>query len=373
MTPRGSVWYTPLVTKRDEPKDSRSVTDTKLRHERERADEEVLERSAALGESADEVIKRARDRARLVLDLARLREDRALDATHADASERARIADDRKQSDEITAAERAEADAAISDERSQQRRAIIQLLALERDETDQKLAAERWSADRMLTLRDDMLAVVSHDLRTHLSSMLVRTSLVLMQEFQPKLLAGHMQALQHSIAKMDNLLTDLLDVASMETGRVRVECSPTNLAVVVAEEVGVHRPAAEARSIDLILEDNKVPVMVEIDPARMSRVLMNLLTNAIKFTSAGGRIEVAIRLQANEACVSVKDSGPGIAADQLETVFDKFSRIDPLAHGYGLGLYIARAIVKAHSGRIWAESKAGEGSTFHIRLPVHAS
>jgi signal transduction histidine kinase len=356
--------------KRGDQKESRQVTDTKLRLERDRADDELAERSAALGENADDVIRRARERAGFVLALARDREDRALDATGAGTHLRAEIGEERTVADEVVQQEYAEADAALFDERSQHRRAIMQLLALERDETDRMLSSERRVSDHMVAVRDDVLGVVSHDLRSHLNAMLVRTSVVLMTHSQDVVLANHMQALQRSLGQMDLLLNDLLDVASMEMGRLRVERAPTDLAVVVADEVGVHRPAAEARSIQLDLEVHESPLVVEIDPARMSRVLMNLLTNALKFTPEGGRIEVTVERRADDAYISIKDSGPGIAADQLETVFERFSRSDPRTRGYGLGLYIARTIIDAHGGRIWVESKLGEGATFHVRLPV---
>lgn len=357
------------MPQRVDPSNSRTVTDTALRIERDRADEEVFERSTALDETADHVIERARERARLVLALAREREDSALDATHAGAAERATVEDARAAADEVTAREHAEADAALFDERWRRRRAIIQLLALEREDTDRVLSSERRIADHALDVRDDMLGVVSHDLRNHLNNLLVRTSVVLATNDQPEV-AEHMQALQHSIAQMDTLLSDLLDVASMEIGHVRVDRTRTDLGAVVADEVGVHRPAAKARSIDLTLDIRHAPIPVDGDPPRIHRVLMNVLANAIEFTPAGGRIDVAVERRADEACVSVKDTGPGIAPDQLEAVFERFRRADSRERGYGLGLYIARSIVVAHGGRIWAESKLGEGSTFHICLPA---
>lgn len=358
------------MTGRDDPTKSRGATDSKLRLERDRADEEVLERSTSLGETADEVIERARARARLVLDLAREREDAALDVADAGAAERSAVDDARATADAVTAAEYAAADAALFDERSRRRRAVIQLLALEREETDRVLASERQLADHMVEVRDDMLGVVSHDLRSHLNGMLARTSLVLLGTLRPRDVAHEMQALQYSIAQMDKLLSDLLDVASMESGRMRVDRAPVDLCELVARELEVHRPAADAHSIRLELELPRSPVVVDVDQPRMARVLMNLLANAIKFTPQGGRIEVAVERLGSEARIRVKDSGPGIAADQLEAVFERFRRLDSRSRGYGLGLYISRSIVDAHHGRIWAESTVGAGSTFCVALPA---
>jgi signal transduction histidine kinase len=357
------------VDEREHPDQTRHSTDSTLAVERGRADEELLERSTALGETADDVIQRARERARRVLQLAREREDHVLDTAHADAAEKATVAEGRELSDAVTEAEYAAADAAVLDERSEQRRAIIQLLALERAETDRMLGAERRAADRLLRGRDDVLGAVSHDLRGHLNTMLLRTSALLLTHSQPAIVDG-MQALQRAIAQMDLLLTDLLDVASMERGRMRIERVPTDFTEVVVAELAVHRPAAEARGIELTLELRDAPIMLEIDPPKLSRALMNVLSNAVKFTPPGGRVDVVVERRATAACISVKDSGPGIAADRLEAVFGKFSRIDALTEGYGLGLFIARTILDAHGGEIWAESKLGEGATFHIWLPA---
>jgi signal transduction histidine kinase len=357
------------VRTREDPHQPRHVTDSTLAAERGRAEEELLERSMALGETADAVIQRARDRARRILELAREREDHAMDAANAEAPEKARIEDERELADAAMQAEYAEADAAVFDERSEQRRAIIHLLALERTETDRMLGAERRAADRLVAVRDDLLATVTHDLRNHLSAMLVRTSVMLVKHSQQTIVDG-MRALQRSIATMDLLLTDLLDVASMESGPLRVKRVPTDLADVVVAELAVHRPTAEDRRVELTLDVRCAPIMLELDPAKVSRALMNLLTNALKFTPAGGRVEVVVERSATEACISVRDSGPGIAPDRLEAVFGKFSRIDGHTQGYGLGLFIARTIVEAQDGRIWAESELGQGSTFHICFPA---
>lgn len=360
------------MARRGDSDTSRNVTDTKLRFERTRADEELLERSTALAETADDVIRRARHRARLVLDLARQREDRELDAANADREVKDQIARARDIADNAVETEYAEADAALLDENSQRRRAIMQLFALEREETDQTLASERFAADHRLAYRDELLGVVSHDLRSHLSALLMRTAVIAETRAHDAELLVHVDTMQRAIAHMDKLVSDLLDMATLELGRLRIERTAMDLVSIVADEVRVHFPAAKAHSIHLALDAPRTPIMVQIDPTRMSRVLMNVLTNALKFTPEGGRIEVSVEHDGNDACISVKDTGPGIPADKLEAIFERFSRAGTLAHGHGLGLYIARAIINAHGGRIWVESKQGEGSTFRIRLPAIA-
>jgi signal transduction histidine kinase len=358
------------VVKGVDPNETRHQTDTKLRAERGRADEELLERSIALKEDAEEVVRRARERARAVLELARRREDDALDVAHAGSEAKAQIAQERDLADEVIRTEHVEADAALSDERAHRQRALLQLLALERDETDRVLAAERAISDRLVSTRDDLLGVVSHDLRTHLHALLMRAAVIIEGHSDDADLVLQADWMQRSVAQMDKLVTDLLDVATLDSGRIRIESASTDLVSVLADEIEVHTPAAEARRIRLTFEVHERPIMVEVDAARMSRVFMNLLANAIKFTPRGGCIEVSVGRDGDSAEVAVKDTGPGIAPDKLETVFERFRQVGREPRGYGLGLYIARTIVTAHHGRIWVESTLGQGSTFRVRLPV---
>lgn len=349
----------------EDSKRSRTVTDTTLGVERTRADDELLQRSTALGEAADDVLARARDRARAVLDLARRREDLAPDANRA---ARDAVTQERLVADDIIAGEYADADAAVFDERSARRRAIIQMLALERTLTNRTLASERRVADRLIATRDDILGSVSHDLRNQLSALLVRSSVVVLTHADDRALVDNIRGMQRSIAHMDNLLSDFLDIALMEAGRMRVARASMDVAAVVAEEVEIHRPIAEARSIELTLD--ATPVTVEGDAKRMSRIVLNLISNAIKFTPDGGRIDVRVAREDEDAIFSVSDSGPGIAEDELERIFERFSRLDEQMQGYGLGLYISRALITAMGGQIWAKSKVGEGATFCVRVPA---
>lgn len=356
------------MSRGEDTKTSRGVTDSTLGVERDRANDEVIQRSTDLGEAADEVIVRARQRARAVLELSRHREDAALDAALAAGAVRDVLTQDRLVADDLTTLEYAHADSLVFDERSALRRAIIQMLAHEREETNRTLAFERRIADRLVAVRDDMLGSVSHDLRNLLSALLVRTSVVVLTHSHDAPLVDNVRGMQRSIAQMDNLLSDFLDVASMEAGRLRVTPARIDLAAVVAEEVDIHRPIAEARSINLTLETT--PLDIEADAKRVSRVVLNLLANALKFTPEGGRIDVRVTRDGDEAVISVSDTGPGIAETELEAIFERFSRLDAQVQGYGLGLYISRALVSAMGGKILVTSKPGEGATFCIRLPA---
>lgn len=358
------------MDRRDDSSGSRNVTDQTLRVERTRADDEVLERSTALGENAEDVIRMARERARSVLAIARMREDRALGDAHVLDDLRAKILDERQDADDLLAGEYADADAEILDELSARRRAIIQLLALERGATDRDLARERRSADQRVSDREDLLGSVSHDLRNHLSALLVSASVLILSYPDDPKLVGLVRGMQTAMAQMDNLVGSFLDLASLDAGKLRIEPTPTDLTTVVAEEVDIHRAIADSRSLTLTLDTKVSALPVEIDARAMSRVLLNILANAIKFTPANGSINVRVDRDGNDAAISITDNGPGIAADRLESIFERFSREDPQRRGYGLGLYIARAIINAHGGRIWAESTLGKGTTFQIRLPA---
>jgi signal transduction histidine kinase len=358
------------MAKPDDPEESRSQTDATLRRERDRADQELVVLADALREDAHEVIRRARARARAILDLAREREDEAMDRTGMSFDTRRQFASERDLADAAFEAEHAESDAALRHERARRRRAVIQLLAFEREETDRMLDAERGLTDQLVAVRDDLLAVVSHDLRNYLNVVLIRAAgLVERYPDDPELVV-QADAMQRAMARMDRLLGDLLDLASTDAGQARTAFVGTDLVHMLSDEVAVHQLAASALSVQLSFEAREQPIMVEIEPSRMPRVVMNLISNALKFTPPGGHVEVIVERQGAEAQLSVRDTGPGIAAEELETVFERFHRGGRSADGHGLGLYIARSIVNAHGGRIWVESTPGEGATFRIRLPL---
>jgi signal transduction histidine kinase len=127
----------------------------------------------------------------------------------------------------------------------------------------------------------------------------------------------------------------------------------------------------------LVLDSEDAPVVVAGDAGRLQQVLLNLLTNALTHAPGSERVEIRLRRDGEAAELSVRDRGPGIAAEALETVFDRFAQVDPLQRpgsaGLGLGLYIAREIVEAHGGTIAAHSAPGEGATFTVRLPLAGS
>lgn len=351
---------------------NRQQTDLKLHSERERTDEELLERSSALGEDADAVIRRARERASAVLGLARRREDVTVAQSSAGAEVTAAIAAERARADEALLAEYSAADAAVGDERARRLRALIQLLAVERDETDAALAGERALADRAVAARDDVLVGVTHGLRAHLSTLLMSASSIIVMRSSDLEVVGIANTMMRAAAQMEHLVADLLDVARMESGPMQIRSAPADLISLVRDAIELNRAAAQARSVELALDASLPSFDLPLDAARITRVLMNVLNNAIKFTPVGGRVTVGVQRAGQDVEIAIADTGPGIPPDQLDFIFERFRRADAAAKrpGYGLGLYIARAIVTAHKGRIWAENNGEHGATFRIRLPA---
>ena len=180
---------------------------------------------------------------------------------------------------------------------------------------------------------------------------------------------SHAQRIRRSGARMSRLIGDLVDVASIEAGRLAVTREVGDPTHVVTEAVETFQAQASARGVSLVAEIVPPP-LVAFDPARILQVLTNLLSNAIKFTPPQGRVIVRVE-HVEELRFAVSDTGLGIPRDQLEAVFERFLQVTKSdRRGVGLGLYISKAIVQGHGGRIWAESTIGDGSTFYFTLPV---
>jgi signal transduction histidine kinase len=175
----------------------------------------------------------------------------------------------------------------------------------------------------------------------------------------------------HRADEMARLIQDLLDVSSIEAGRLRLDKSTQALGPLLKLVLEDLQEQAEQKAIQLgswLPTDN---LDVDCDPVRIQQVLTNLIRNAIKFTKPGGSIQVRVEPLAGEACFSVTDTGVGIPNAALPHIFDRFTRVSKRSRqGSGLGLSIAKGIVEAHGGRIWVESHEGVGSTFSFTLPL---
>jgi signal transduction histidine kinase len=355
------------------PLPEREQTDESLRVEREKTDEALDEIVSAIDDYADAIVTKARGRAAEVLAAAkkksqtrasRLPEPVTPREVASAAAELA--ADDAKRDAKPAIAD----DDALRAERAEH----LALLERERLETDNDLERERRRADAAVATRDEFLGIVSHDLRNMLQ--IVASAATLLAE-DPSPSGEKAKTLGIRIgrsgARMDRLIGDLVDVASIEAGVLHVWPEPTPPADVVREAVENFHARAEASHIELSARIDSPLPMVAMDSARILQVLVNLLSNAFKFTPAGGNVVVRVEPHEGELRFSVTDTGEGIPANRLEDVFDRFRQLAPdHRRGLGLGLYISRCIVEGHGGRIWAESEEGKGSRFVFTVPLLA-
>ncbi len=172
---------------------------------------------------------------------------------------------------------------------------------------------------------------------------------------------------------MNRLIGDLVDVASIEAGVLAVTREVGDPAPVVMEAVDTFHGQAAASGVSLVA-DVRASSLVSFDPARILQVLTNLLSNAIKFTPEGGRVVVRVERIADELRFAISDTGAGIPEDKLEVIFERFRQVNTNdRRGIGLGLYISKSIVQGHGGKIWAEIKFGEGSTFYFTLAINVA
>ena len=234
-----------------------------------------------------------------------------------------------------------------------------------------------YAAARQATAaRDATLAVVAHDMRTPVQTILMGASMLLNlsdEQRQRTERDRSLASMYRSAERLNRMIRDLVDISSIEAGRFSVDISPHSVVELVEESIEALRAAAEAKPLRL---DCQLPVEigaleVECDRDRIEQVLANLIGNAIKFAPPGSAIVVRAELRGDEVRISVADRGPGIAAAQLPHVFDRYWQAPETARlGHGLGLAIAKGIVEAHEGRLGVDSEVGVGTTFYFTLPL---
>jgi PAS domain S-box-containing protein len=223
-----------------------------------------------------------------------------------------------------------------------------------------------------LRARDEMVGVVSHDLRNPVAAvkMLSRT---LLRNPDNDGASAHetIELIAQAAEQMDTLIQDLLEVNRLDSGKLLIAPEPVDPSVLLTDSLQTLRPLVDEKGIKLDLQIATGLPRVMADPERIQQTLSNLVGNSIKFSPAGSKIVVVVRSDGACVVISVLDNGVGIAADHLPRVFDRYwqsSRTD--RHGAGLGLAIAKGIVESHGGRIWIESKPREGTTVSFTLPL---
>jgi signal transduction histidine kinase len=227
----------------------------------------------------------------------------------------------------------------------------------------------------------DVLGVVAHDLRAPLTIIAIYARAIeeMAQGGAPldeAKVREAMRTIRETTGWMDRMIQDLLDVATIEAGRLSFDPRSTDVVLILMQAAELFEHVAAERSIHVTTDvPDHLPV-VPADAARVLQVVANLLSNAIKFTQPGGEVTLRASATPTDVVVSVVDTGPGIPPEHVPHIFDRFWRAHHTsngsqARGAGLGLAIAKGIVEAHGGRIWVESRGpGTGSVFHFTLPV---
>jgi PAS domain S-box-containing protein len=250
--------------------------------------------------------------------------------------------------------------------------------AAEREMLLESERVARTEAENATHAKDEFLATLSHELRTPLS-VIVLWSRILARKYggaEDDLRKGLALIIDNGMA-LSKLIGDLLDMSRIVSGRVALDPRPLDLVELIGQAVASHRPAAEARRIDIGLDIGQEPLIVDGDPTRLQQVLWNLLANAVKFAGEGGHIKVAAHSAGSRVEISVTDDGEGIAPDFLPQVFSRFRQADSSSArrhgGLGLGLAIVKQLVELHGGEVRAASRGlGQGATFTVMLPLQA-
>lgn len=256
--------------------------------------------------------------------------------------------------------------------------------AVERARRDERLARrEAELAQQLLSyqneqlveldrLKDEFVSSVSHELRTPLTSISGYVELLKEDEADPQR-RDFLGIVERNANRLLGLVADLLFAARLQGGRLELEREAVDLQELVRDAVASARPRADAAAVALEAQAEEVPAL-RGERARLSQLLDNLVSNAIKFTPAGGRVRVRLRGEAGTIRIEVSDTGIGIPDRDRERLFDRFFRtqsaLERQIQGTGLGLYISKAIAEAHGGRIGVESVEGQGTTFVVDLPV---
>jgi signal transduction histidine kinase len=215
---------------------------------------------------------------------------------------------------------------------------------------------------------------VSHDLRTPLTHLRGAAEMALAGPPDPE---RYREALADCVEEADHvlvMLNTLMDISEAESGAMQLVREPVKLADVVARVVELYRDVAEAKGVSINVASGfsrtSDDVVVMADRTRLEQVAANLIDNAVKYTPSGGRVEVSVRTEGNQAVLAVRDSGVGIPTDELPRIWDRLFRGDTsrTERGLGLGLSLVRAIVQAHDGTVDVTSEPGAGSMFTVRL-----
>jgi PAS domain S-box-containing protein len=218
-----------------------------------------------------------------------------------------------------------------------------------------------FTAEKAVSSREELMAIVSHDLKNPLHAISLGTAAA----------QKSVEAIRHSVDRMNRLIGDLLDIASIDAANLSIKKQPTPAPQLIEQIREMFESAASAKSVRLNYELAPELPLLDVDGSRIVQVLSNLIGNAIKFTPTGGEVTLHVEFRREDVCFVVSDSGPGIPEEQFDHIFDRHWQAKETAHlGIGLGLAIAKGIVESHGGQIWVKSQIGRGSSFFFTVPA---
>jgi len=232
----------------------------------------------------------------------------------------------------------------------------------------------RMEAEEANRLKDEFLAILSHELRTPLNAMAGWASLLKEGKLDPAMTARAVETIDRNVKIQGHLISDILDISRMTSGRLELKKEPVQVASVVDGALDTMRPAAEARKVALERDVDNLSGPVVGDPDRLQQIVWNLLSNAIKFAPEKGQVTVRITQAGSSARILVEDDGPGIDPEFLPYIFERFRQSDATGTrrhgGLGLGLAIVKRLVELHQGTVSASNRPGKGAAFEVVRPL---
>jgi signal transduction histidine kinase len=245
----------------------------------------------------------------------------------------------------------------------------VAITAAEAFERQRRAVAE---LERLNRAKSDFVSIVSHEFRTPLTGIQGFSEMMTNEELTLEEMREYAADINKDAHRLNRMITEMLDLDKMESGRMQLHREPVDLNAIVTEAAERLRPTTPSHPLTLRLD----PALGQIqgDRDKLIQVLANLLNNAVKYSPKGGEIVLSTRVEGPTAHLVVRDHGMGIPQEALETIFERYGRVESRAtrhiQGTGLGLPIVRQIVQLHGGTVWAESTVGEGSVFHVTLPL---
>ncbi|HET6978405.1 MAG TPA: MASE1 domain-containing protein [Pyrinomonadaceae bacterium] len=245
---------------------------------------------------------------------------------------------------------------------------------IERAELLERESRARQQAEEASRLKEEFLATVSHELRTPLNAVVGWSRLLQSGQLDAAGATHAVEVIERNAAAQRQIIEDLLDVSRIVSGKLRISTQPTDLLLIIHAAIDAIQPAAEAKEIKIATHVAAPEAIVRVDSERMQQVFWNLLANAVKFTPAGGTIDVYLEREGSLAEIRIEDSGPGVPAEFLPRIFERFSQADGSSTrkhgGLGLGLAIVRHLVELHGGTVSATNRATGGAVLSVKLPM---